>query len=215
LSAVFFFGGTATGFILTRDDMEWFYSFIPEQMSYGRNPATTTEALSKIIYEEQSSGLAEFSASLFSNNSLVSVFCFSLGFLLGVPTALLLFWNGLLLGALTALYHSRGLGPDIWGWILPHGVPELGAIVLSGAAGLLIGGSLLASGRSTRSQNLMDAGRLAGPIILGSIVLLVIAALIEGFFRQLVTDIHSRYFVVGLNLTALTLYFTLAGRSRK
>ena len=76
--------------------------------------------------------------------------CFALGFALGVPTLLLLIQNGLMLGAFIALYDSRGLGFEIVGWLMIHGVTELGAIVLCGAAGLMLGYAIACSRRASR-----------------------------------------------------------------
>jgi len=63
---------------------------------------------------------------------------FALGFLAGIPTLILLLQNGLMLGAFAALYASRGLSWDLWGWLLPHGVTELLAVILCGAGGFML-----------------------------------------------------------------------------
>jgi uncharacterized membrane protein SpoIIM required for sporulation len=137
---------------------------------------------------------------------------FSLGFVAGLPVFYLLFTNGMILGAFGALYRSHGLSTVFWGWILPHGVTELGAVVLCGGAGLAISRSLLFPGSETRLRNLSRQGRRAGVVVLGALALFFVAALIEGFFRQLVHNTPVRYSVALLSTIGWVLYFARAGR---
>lgn len=213
-SAALLAGGVATAFTLTAADMEWYYTFVPEGMAQGRDPMASTESLRGVLYAGAGAPLSAFAASLFSNNSGVAILCFSTGFLLGVPTAILLFFNGLVLGAMAALYHGRGLSLDFWGWILPHGVTELLAIVVAGGAGLWIGHALLIGDRRSRLDCLVGRGRDAGPLVLGAIGLLVAAAVIEGYFRQMVTSVPVRYGVAGATAFFWICYFAIAGRGR-
>ncbi|RYG49733.1 stage II sporulation protein M [bacterium] len=66
--------------------------------------------------------------------------------------------------------------------IAPHGVPEISGMIVSGAAGLLLGWALLFPGRQSRASSLRAAGKDAMVLLAGSIVLMFIAAPIEGFF---------------------------------
>jgi uncharacterized membrane protein SpoIIM required for sporulation len=138
--------------------------------------------------------------------------CAALGFAAGVPVILLLFSNGLLLGAFAALYQSRGLGLEFWAWILPHGVTELLAVALCGAAGLSVGESLLFPGRHTRLANLGRRGREAGVVVLGAVVMLLLAGLVEGVFRQAVHSVPLRASVAVLSALLWLAYFTRMGR---
>jgi uncharacterized membrane protein SpoIIM required for sporulation len=129
-----------------------------------------------------------------------------------VPVYLLLFVNGLILGAFAALYASRGLGLAFWGWVLPHGVTELAAVVLCGGAGLVLAQALVFPGRHTRLGNLARRGREAGVVVLGAVAMFFVAGLVEGFFRQRVTDDAARWTVAILTAALWTLYFLRAGR---
>ena len=111
-----------------------------------------------------------FAAFLFTHNSKVGMLCFALGFAAGVPVIYLLFTTGLSLGALAALYETRGLGPELWAWVLPHGVTELSAVCLCGAAGMVIGSSLVFPGRHTRLRNLALHGREVALLAVGAVV---------------------------------------------
>jgi uncharacterized membrane protein SpoIIM required for sporulation len=183
-------------------------------VAQGRGPASSTDELRRILYDDKSAAdmLAAFAMFLFTHNARVGMFCFATGFAAGVPTLLMLFANGLILGAFGALYQERGLGLEFWAWVLPHGVTELLAVVLCGAAGLVLADALLFPGRHSRLENLALRGREAGLIVMGAIFMFLVAGLIEGIFRQTVHSVPVRLTVTGVSAVAWTLYFTRAGR---
>jgi len=192
---LFLAGGTVAGWLLTSRDQDLYYAFVGEDMAGGRSPTSSTEELAKVLYEPEHTAadlLTSFASFLFSHNAQIGMLCFALGFLGGLPVFLLLFVNGLTLGAMAALYGSRDLGLDFWCWVMPHGVSELGAIVLCGAAGLVVAQGVLLPGRHARLVNLAQAGRQAGRVVLGAVGMLFVAALIEGFFRQWVLSLPAR-----------------------
>ena len=207
--------GTIAAYSLTSHDADYYYSFMGD-MAQGRTPASTTAELRDGLYHQEgvSSFLATFAASLFSHNSRVAILAFALGFVAGLPTLLLLFYNGLTLGAFVALYTSRGLGWDIWGWLLPHGVTELSAIMLAGGAGLMLAHGLVFSGAQPRLDALRERGKPAAVIVIGAVLMLFVAGIIEGIFRQTVTDIHVRYAVAGGTTLFWIWYFGFCGRRR-
>lgn len=215
-AALFLALGTFTGWRLTITDAERYYSFVDEGMAQGRTPSSSTEELRDGLYSEDppSSYLGAFASFLFTHNAKVGILCFALGFAAGVPVIFLLFSNGLTLGAMAALYQSRGLGPDFWGWVLPHGVTELAAVCLCAAAGMVLGTSLVFPGPHTRLHNLALRGRGASLLVIGAVAMLVLAGLIEGIFRQVVHDPAVRWSVAGISLAVWLAYFLLAGRKR-
>ncbi len=206
--------GTLAGFGLTSANEDWYYSFVPEGMAGDRSPTSTTEGLRAGLYDEEHNpaDLTVFASYLFSHNTQVGLFCFALGFALGIPTALLLFQTGLMLGAFLALYHSHGLGLDILAWLAIHGSTELLALVLCGGAGLLLAGGILMPGRQGRLANLARAGRSAAVIAMGAILLFFIAGILEGFGRQLIVDPLVRGSIGAGALVWWVTYFVRAGR---
>lgn len=218
-SAVILLLGIVCGFLLTREDPEWYFAFVPAEYTAERTPAASDETLRSVLYFEEEEGrgrlaslLNVFASFLFTHNAKIGILAFALGFAAGVPTTFLLFVNGGSLGAMAALYHSRGLGAEFWAWVLPHGVTELGAVCLCGAAGLAIGMTLLFPGRHTRLDAMAQRGRRVAMIVIGSLALFFVAALIEGFFRQLVHDVTARWSLAGISLVAWSAYFGLSGR---
>ena len=215
VSFVISLAGAIAAYSLTKGDMDYYYSFVGD-MAQGRTPASTTTELREGLYHSEGmhSMLATFAADLFSHNARIGILAFALGFVAGLPTLLLLFYNGLVLGAFVALYTSRGLGVDIWGWLLPHGVTELTAVVLCGAAGLMLAHGLVFAGSRPRLDSLRERGRPASVIVIGAVMMLFIAGLIEGIFRQTVTDLTVRYCVaIGTGIFWIY-YFGFVGRAR-
>ena len=209
-------GGLWTGHALTRADPDRFYAFVNPLLAQGRGPASTTESLREVLYtrEDAARMLKTFAMFLFSNNARVGITAFAVGFLGGVPSALLLFGTGLMMGAFGALYASRGLAVEFWAWALPHGVTELGAVVLCGAAGMALGQAVLFPGREERRAGLARRGREAAVVVLGAVGMFFLAALVEGIFRQLVHAVPVRYAVAGCSALLLGSYLLLAGRDR-
>jgi uncharacterized membrane protein SpoIIM required for sporulation len=208
--------GAACGLALTRRDTNRFYALVPESTAEGRGPSSTTEELRAVLYHERDAAdlLTAFAMFLFTHNASVGMLCFACGFAAGIPTLLLLFMNGLILGAFAALYHDRSLGLEFWGWVLPHGVTELLAVVLCGAAGLVIADALLFPGRHSRLQNLALRGREAGVVVAGAIVMFLVAGLVEGIFRQAVHSLTLRLLVALVTGAGWTIYFSSAGKER-
>jgi uncharacterized membrane protein SpoIIM required for sporulation len=202
--------GALLAFTLVGQDPEWFYAAIPEQMAGDRTPETSTADLRKTLYGEDESGeeaLGAFAAFLFTHNAQIAILAFALGFAFGVPSLLLLVFNGATLGAFVQLFVSRGLGMEVGGWLLIHGVTELFAVALAGAAGMSIGRALAYPGRRSRLEAAAAAGRRAGLVAAGCVVMLAVAGLLEGFGRQLITSDLARYAVAATTAVFWAAYF--------
>lgn len=205
--------GAIAGFLLVANDPSWFEDLIPGDMAQGRNFEASTAELRSILYDSaDSDGLTVFASFLFTNNAGVSLLAFALGFAFGIPTAMVLTFNVTALGALLALYDTRGLMFELGGWLSIHGTTELFAILLSGAAGFRIGWAVIFPGEESRLTSATRAGRTAATVMVGVIVMLMAAAILEGFGRQLVTDDLTRYAVGGTMLLLWLLYFYLPRR---
>lgn len=204
--------GVLAGYRMTLADPESYYSFVEEGLAQGRNPAASTKELRDMLYTHEENGLAVFASFLFTHNSKVGFLCFALGFAAGVPVIYLLFSTGLMLGAMAGLYETRGMGSEFWAWVMPHGVTELSAVCLCGAAGMVIGASLVFPGRHTRMRNLALHGREVALLAAGSVAMFLVAGLIEGIFRQLVQDVAVRWSVATATLVFWAWYFLFVGR---
>ena len=202
-------GGVA-GFVVTAQAPDLYYTFVPESLAQGRGPASTAAELYDVLVsgpEVETGALSVFASFLFTHNTGVGFLALALGFAFGLPTALLLFQNGLTLGAFIAIYTSRGLFTDLAGWLLIHGVTELTAIIICGGAGLYIGHHVVFPGRRGRLPEVMRAGRVAARIAIGAVVLFLMAGLLEGFGRQTIIDTGDRLTVAAITLICLIAYF--------
>jgi len=200
-------GAVLAGWLVAHDP-EWFYAFVPSDLAGGRDPTASTEMLREtLVGAEDSTGLSAFAAFLFTHNAQVALLAFALGFAFCLPTALLVLYNGATIGAFFALFAGRGLGFELGGWLLIHGVTELFAVVLAGAAGLRIGWSVVFPGRKSRLDAAADAGRTAGVAMGGVVVMLMLAGLLEGFGRQLIVEPWARYGVALFTALLWATYF--------
>ena len=208
--------GAVSGFVLVHGDEGWYPVIIPAGLAGGRTPASTREELRKVLFTQTRAGggLLVFANLLFSNNTLVSLLCFGLGVLGGIPTLLLTFANGLMVGAFVALHAHRGLGQDFTGWMLIHGVTELGAVVIFAAAGLKLGSLILFPGRYSRTDALAIHGGTIGEVAVGGVLMLLVAAVLEGVFRQVVVNTDQRLVIAFVSFLFWTLYFVFLGRRR-
>ncbi|HEY5721026.1 MAG TPA: stage II sporulation protein M [Allosphingosinicella sp.] len=207
--------GTIVGYLLVVNDPSWYGVFVPTELAGGRDYNASAASLRQGLYEGSSQDpLAVFAAYLFTHNSQVAIFCFALGFAFGVPTLMLLLYHGGMLGAFFALYGSHGLGWELGGWLIIHGSTELYAIVLAGAAGLRIGWSVVFPGNSTRMAAAAESGKTAATLMVGVVIMLVMAGLLEGFGRQLVKVDGVRYAIGGGMLLLWLAYHYLPRRER-
>lgn len=150
------------------------------------------------------------SSAIFSNNLRVAVLAFALGVTFGVGTIYVLIGNGLMLGSMAALFARRGHGIDFWATILPHGVIELTAICIAGAAGLLLARGFLFPGDLRRSDSLAASARHAVSVLFGAALLLLIAGLIEGFYSTAPSTNADRLVFSGATAVMLYPYLTSA-----
>lgn len=213
LIAALFFASALAGYFLVISDPAWFNALVPPEMASGRDMNATQAFLRNTIYgAPEKDGLEVFATFLFTHNSQISIMAFALGFAFGVPTFFLISSNGVLLGGMYAVFMSKGLGFGFTGWLLIHGSTELSAIILAGAAGLHIGRAVAFPGQRSRLAAAGEAGRRGALVMIGVVIMLLVAGLLEGFARQLITDDFARYAIAATMFAIWVVYFALGGR---
>jgi uncharacterized membrane protein SpoIIM required for sporulation len=203
VSALLILISSVVAFFMVQSNPDWFYSFVDAGLAGDRTPAASTEALRATMYdkpENGAEGLGVFASYLFSNNSRVAIFAFALGFAFGIPTILFMLSTGFMVGGFLGLFASRDLGFEMGGWLIIHGSTEILAIILAGGAGLHIGRAIAFPGQLSRTQSAALAGRTSGLLMVGVVIMLFFAGLLEGYARQLITSDLLRY---GIGLTLL------------
>lgn len=208
--------GMLAGYLLVASDPSWFAAIMGPDEAVVRGPTASTAALQRIlVHTGNQDGLSVFASFLFTHNAQVSLLAFALGFAFGVPTALLIAMNGCIAGALMQVYVAHGIGGQLGGWLAIHGTTELFSMVLAGAAGFHIGRRVAFPGESSRLAAAAEAGRTAATVMVGVVVMLSVAALLEGFGRQLITDSFARYAIGGFALLVWLLFFYIPREARR
>lgn len=157
-----------------------------------------------------------FSAQLIKNNTRVSILTLALGMTYGIGTCIVIFYNGVILGAVAFDYILGGQTPFLVGWLLPHGSVEIPAILVAGQASFVLAMALIGWGQpiplSDRLRKVApDLATLAG----GVCVLLVWAGIVEAFFSQYHEPVlpYAVKIIFGLTqLTALIFFLCRSGR---
>lgn len=202
-------GAAVVAYLLIRGDPSWFYSIIPEGLAGGRDPSASAEFLRSTLYDkpDDKDPLLTFATFLFTHNSQIAIFSFALGFAFAVPTILLILYNGLMVGAFFAVFAAKGLGANLAPWLAIHGTTEIFAICISGAAGMRIGMAVAFPGRLARMEAAVRAGRLAATAMIGVIVMLGVAGILEGVGRQTITNDGLRSLIGAAMLAMWIVYF--------
>jgi uncharacterized membrane protein SpoIIM required for sporulation len=123
----------------------------------------------------------QFATEVLINNIQVSFFAFAAGVLFGIGSVFILVYNGANVGIALGLFIEAGQQSRFWGLILPHGLLEISAVIIAGAAGMTLGWALVAPGERSRSDAFTDAARRSVVVILGLMLAFIIAGIIEGF----------------------------------
>lgn len=210
VSAALFFGSGVFGLLALQAKPELRSVLIRPEMEPNFEQWKTGVQDEK-TFDEGAAGTAFY----MSNNPMVSVQAAGIaGATFGLGTAYVLFNNGLLIGALTHELMPVNRVGYLFIRILPHGVPELSGIIVSGAAGLLMGYGLLFPGRRSRWDSLRSVGKDAATLVCTAVVLMYIAAPIEGYFsfNGAVPDIAKMVFTA-VSLVAWTTFWAGFGRN--
>ena len=123
--------------------------------------------------------LTAFSSYLFTHNVSVSLVAFALGVTFGLGTAWLMFYNGVMLGALGAVFVQAHQFTAYATGILPHGVLEIPACLIGGAAGFVLAQGFLRARPWPRREELARMGKQSVLMLFGCVPLLGIAACLE------------------------------------
>lgn len=157
-------------------------------MAFGHDEMTPEQRVAreeKAASDHLSGHKSYFSAYLMTHNTKVSIFTLALGITYGVGTGIMLFYNGVILGAVAVDYIHAGQTKFLLGWLLPHGVIEIPAILIAGQAGLLLGVALIGWGRRVPlAVRLREVSRDLMTLIFGVGLMLIWAGLIEAFLSQ-------------------------------
>jgi len=207
------FGGFAVAF-----DPDAKETVLPEMFANHLGDPTERVAKEESSREAHSAeGMTSFSAFLMVNNITVSIKALALGMTYGIGTIIILFYNGVILGLVGVDYVTAGQTKFLLGWLLPHGVIELPAVMVGGQAGLVLAGALIGRGRR---DNVRARLRAVTPdlvtLIFGVALMLFWAGIVEAFFSQYhepVLPYEVKIAFGCIELVLLILYLNRCGKS--
>jgi uncharacterized membrane protein SpoIIM required for sporulation len=185
LSLAMTLAGVALGGFAVALDDEAKEAIVPAQFSHLMGDPAERVRREEEAKRGSHGGHATFAGSLMTNNIGVSIKAMAFGLLWGIGTLLLLFYNGVILGLVAIDYILAGQTVFLLGWLMPHGVIEIPAILIAGQAGLVLGNAVLGRGdRAPLAERLRAVRRDVVMLIGGVAVLLVWAGIVESFLSQ-------------------------------
>lgn len=203
-----FAGGWLVGCIATLYDRDTAEALIPQQIL--ERVVSPQERYNMAVTQRPAIG-----TQIMLNNMYVSVRAFAEGLTLGIGTVIELFRNGLIGGAVLAHSYWQGNTGSLWAHLMAHGSLELMAIFLCGAAGLVLGWSIVAPGELPRKESIVQGGREAVLLVMGAMPMLVVAAVIESQVTPALTLSDGAKYAVAVATGLLALaWWGLAGRER-
>lgn len=149
------------------------------------------------------------------HNVGIALQCFARGILAGIGTIYTLIFNGISIGATAGYVLSLGHGERFLSFVVSHGAFELTALVIAGAAGLLIGDALLHPNQSSYWSSLKERAEEAGQLIVGAAVMLIIAAMIEAFWSPAPIPPIYKFIGGGCLWLVVIVYLTMSGRQTR
>ena len=210
--AGFTFGGAAIS--LDKSSKEILMPFAHLQMDPSERVAQE-ESAKKDRPKDQK---ATFSSFLMTHNIKVSVATMALGMTWGLGTIILLFSNGVMVGAVALDYIMSGETKFLLGWLLPHGSIEIPAILVAGQAGLVLAGALIGWGKpvSLRERLRRISWDLV-TLIFGAAIMLVWAGIVEAFLSQYHAPVISYDYKIAFGMIEfilLVLFLMKSGKSK-
>ena len=180
------------------------------------DPAKRVAQEEKATKDRLANRKASFSASLMTHNTNVAMLALALGMTWGIGTVILIFYNGVILGVVALDYIRAGQTPFLLGWLMPHGVIEIPAIMIGGQAGFVLAGALIGWGKN---KSLGLRMREIGPDLLtligGVAIMLVWAGFVESFLSQYHQPVFPYWAKISLGVVELSLlcfYLIRSGR---
>jgi len=134
------------------------------------------------VYDSMGEGFMFFAITL--NNIKVAFMAFAMGVFFSVGTGYILFQNGLMLGVFHYLFFQQGVFDENILTIWIHGTLEISAIVIAGAAGLVMGHGLLFPGTYPRTVSFQRSAKKGLKIVLSLVPFFIVAGFLESFVTR-------------------------------
>jgi uncharacterized membrane protein SpoIIM required for sporulation len=178
LSFVIFMVGMLIGIVSTIDDENFLGAVIGyDYVAMAEENIANGKPMN--VYGQQDEVSSFISIAI--NNARVGLIVYVLGIFVGLGSAVIMFFNAIMVGAFQWFYVVRGLTLTSFLTIWIHGAFEIPTIVLEGAAGMTLGLSYVFPGTLTRGQALVIGAKRSIKMMIGLFPFIILAAFIEGY----------------------------------
>jgi len=145
------------------------------------------------------------------NNIMVSFYAFAMGLLLSYGTWMILVQNGIMLGTFQYFMYDQGVLRESLQGIWLHGTIEISSIVIAGAAGIVMGNSILFPGTYTRLASFRQGAWKGVKIVIGLVPCFIMAGFIESFItrRSATMSPALNFTIIGGSLAFIIGYFII------
>ena len=160
------------------------------------------------IYEYGNSFLSWMGIMI--NNIKVSLIMFTSGLFCAIPTLYKHAETSVMIGIFDQFFAERGLGLDFWLVVFVHGTLEITALIISAAAGIVLGKSFLFPGTIRRIDALKKGAKDGVKHMIGLMPVLALAAFFEGFITRLYNDVSILTTIIfSLSIIFVIWYFII------
>ncbi len=199
-ASALFVAGAVVGWAATAHDPGFAHRFLGPQMM------DTIEQ--RKMWTEPVVAVKPLASSFITTNNLSVAFtAFAFG-ITGIGTLWMMFFNGLMIGVIGTATAKAGMALSLWSFVAGHGVLEIPAILIAGAAGLELARAVFFPGMLPRRDALAEAGSRAVRLLVGAIPILILAGVIEGFFSPTHVPSALKFTLAAFLFAALALYLS-------
>jgi uncharacterized membrane protein SpoIIM required for sporulation len=152
------------------------------------------------------------SSAIMTNNISVCFMTFATGLVFGIGTLWYMLFNGFNIGLIATVCAQHGMALSLWSFVAAHGALELPSIFLSGGAGLRLASGLLFPGLLPRRDALALAGAESIRLLAGTVPLLMIAGILEGFLSPTKAPMLLKFSISAVLLSGLIVWLSAGWR---
>lgn len=211
-AAALLFGAMAIGYLVIAFDFGARDYILPDDFRYVEKKLAEQDHWGSEITPQEAPAVSAF---IMTNNIRVSMQAFAAGIFLGLGTALVLAYNGFQIGGILGVLAHYGKATMLLSFVVGHGVIELTCICIAGGAGFVLARGLVAPGDRSVRDALVEEGREAALLALGTVPLLVVAGTIEGFVSPLPLPFWAHAAFAVVPASALVAYLSRGMRMRR
>ncbi|MEM1328117.1 MAG: stage II sporulation protein M [Bacteroidota bacterium] len=200
-----FLGGFLIGMLSSAMD-EQFANTILGDMYVAMTEANIEKGDPMAVYKDQEA--FGMSLGIAGNNLYVATLTFVMGVFYTIGSLLILVSNAIMVGTFQFFFIERGLFLESFLTIWIHGTLEISAIIIAGAAGIVMGQGLVFPGSYSRMKSFQRSARRGLKIMIGIAPIIILTAFYEGFLtRQTELPDAVRGLFILVNLALVLGYF--------